>query len=215
MKIKYLGHAAFLFTSDSGVRIITDPYKAGYNGKLNYGEITEPADVVTVSHEHGDHNDAAVVRGNPQIIRASAKVKGMQFLGIPSHHDESGGKERGLNTIFCFVVDGIRICHLGDLGRHLNDKEKEQIGSVDVLLIPVGGFFTIDAKVATEVAESLAPKLIIPMHFKTEKCSFPITGVEDFLKGKKNVSKMDSSEAEFEREKLPTTTQVTVLKSAL
>jgi len=214
LKVKWLGHASFLVTSDSGVRIITDPYAAGFKG-LTYGEIKEPADIVTVSHEHGDHNNVASVRGNPQVVRGTAKAKGIQFHGIPTHHDASGGKDRGSNMVICFELDGIRVCHLGDLGRHLSDEDVAEIGKVDILLVPVGGFYTIDARVATEVCDRLAPKVIIPMHFKNEKCAFPISSVDEFLKGKENVSKSGLSEAEFKKERLPTATQITVLQPAL
>ena len=217
MKIKWLGHASFLITSDIGVRIITDPYTPGGFG-LDYGEIKETADIVTVSHEHGDHNNTAAVGGNPKVVREAApvEIKGIKFNGIPTCHDEAGGSQRGNNIIFCFEVDGIRVCHLGDLGHQLSDKESTDLGKVDILLIPVGGNFTIDAKVATKVGNKLQPKVIIPMHYQNERCrSFPVAGVDDFLQGKNGVSRQDASEIEFKREKLPVTTQIIVLKPAL
>ncbi len=215
MKIKWLGHASFLITSDSGIRIITDPYTTG--GPLTYGEIKESADIVTVSHDHSDHNNSAAVRGNPKIIKGagSAEVKGIAFEGIPTAHDEAGGSKRGYNTIFCFEVDGLKLCHAGDLGHTLGKKEIDEIDKVDILLIPVGGYYTIDANVATEVCDKLKPKVIIPMHYKTDKCSYPISTVDGFLKGKKDVSRLNTSEIEFKPGKLPATTQIIVLKSAL
>ena len=213
MKIKWLGHASFMITSEAGTKIITDPYEL--RETLTYGEIKESADIVTVSHEHTDHNNVASVRGNPEIVRGTAKVKGIEFKGIPCYHDDSKGQQKGSNTILCFKVDGIRVCHLGDLGHQLNDKQVADIAKVDVLLIPVGGFFTIDAKVATEVCDKLKPRVIIPMHFKNDKCTFPIAGVDEFLKGKKNVSRLDASEVEFKQGGLPATTKTVVLKPAL
>lgn len=213
MKIKWLGHASFMITSDSGTKIITDPYEVLDN--LKYGEIKETAAIVTVSHEHGDHNNVGVVRGNPKVVRGTTEVKGIKFNGIPTYHDETGGSERGNNTIFCFTVDGIRICHLGDLGHPLEDKEAAEIGKVDILLIPVGGFYTIDARVATGVSNNLTPKVIIPMHYKNDRCSFPITGVDKFLSGKKEVSQPNTSEAEFKAGELPASTRIIVLKPAL
>ena len=211
MKIKWLGHASFLITSDSGTRIITDPYICGSG--LRYDEIKEAADVVTVSHDHFDHNNVASVRGNPQVIKKPGEAKGIKFEGVPTYHDASGGSERGNNTIFCMDIDGVRVCHLGDLGHPLSDQQVANIGKVDVLLIPVGGFFTIDAKVASEVCDRLSPRVIIPMHYKNEKCEFPISGVDDFLEGKGNVRKLDSSEAEFKAGALPAETEIVVLKS--
>ena len=213
MKIKWLGHASFLITSDSGVRIITDPYEP--NDKLLYGTINESADIATVSHDHSDHGNVAAVKGAPQVVKGDAEIKGIKFKGIATFHDSSGGKERGSNTIFCFEVDGVKVCHLGDLGHELTAEQVSAMGAVDVLLSPVGGFYTIDATVAGRVAEQLKPKVVIPMHFKNSKCDFPIAGVEEFLRGKKDISQPDASEVEFRAGEMPPTTQIIVLKPAL
>jgi len=213
MKIKWLGHACFVITSDTGIKIITDPYVTG--DYLSYGEIEESADIVTVSHNHGDHNNVSAVQGNPIIVRGTAELKGIKFKGIACYHDDARGKSRGDNTILCFEVDGIRVCHLGDLGHQLSAQQLAELGKVDILLIPVGGFFTIDAKVASQVCNQLAPNVVIPMHYKTNKCEFPIAGVDEFLRGKKDVSRLDASEAEFKQGELPASTQIIVLKSAL
>jgi L-ascorbate metabolism protein UlaG (beta-lactamase superfamily) len=215
MKIKYLGHSAFAVTSNSGVKIITDPYETSPD--LTYGEITESADIVTVSHQHFDHRNAAAVRGNPQVVSQVGRsiVKGIEIKGIASAHDDSGGRVRGGNIIFCFEVDGVAVCHLGDLGHRLDDRQLKEVGRADVLLIPVGGNFTIDAKIATEVCNQLKPRVVIPMHYKTEKSALAISGVEGFLSGKTNVSRPDSSQAEFRPGELPATTQIIVLKPAL
>jgi len=213
MKIKWLGHASFVITAETGTKIITDPYVT--TERLNYGEIEESADIVTVSHEHGDHSNVSAVRGNPEVVRGTAKIKGIEFKGISTYHDDAGGKSRGNNTIICFEVDGIRVCHLGDLGHPLSDKQTAELGSVDILLIPVGGNYTIDAKVAGQVCDKLKPKVIIPMHFKNDKCSFPIAGVDEFLEGKEGVSRLDASEVEFKQGELPATTKTVVLEPAL
>jgi len=216
MKIKYLGHAAFVITSDAGLKIITDPY-ATEPGFLNYGEINESADIVTVSHGHHDHNNVAAVKGSPEVVSRAGRsvVEGKEFKGVASSHDDSGGSLRGGNIIFCFEVDGVTVCHLGDLGHRLDGKQLKEIGRVDVLLIPVGGNFTIDAKVATEVCDQLKPRVVIPMHYKTEKGIPGISGVEGFLSGKANVSRPDLSQAEFKPGELPAARQIIVLKPAL
>jgi L-ascorbate metabolism protein UlaG (beta-lactamase superfamily) len=134
---------------------------------------------------------------------------------ISTYHDPSKGSERGKNTIFSFSVDGVRICHLGDLGHVLSQKELAEVGSVDILLIPVGGLFTIDANEATQVAEQIKPKVLIPMHFKTEKCAFPIAPVDDFLKGKPNTRRAGKSEVSFSKATLPQQTEIVVLEHAL
>src|SRR3989304_3578688 len=114
MRIKWLGHASFLVTSDKGVRILTDPYKSGaYNGAVGYGPIVEEADVVTVSHGHDDHGYVEAAQGSPQIVKGSGffQVRDVEIKGIPTYHDASQGAERGKNVIFRFIVDGLRVCH--------------------------------------------------------------------------------------------------------
>jgi L-ascorbate metabolism protein UlaG (beta-lactamase superfamily) len=215
MKVKWLGHASFLITSEDGIRIITDPYATGMG--ISYGDIKEAADIVTVSHEHGDHNNVDTVLGNPLVVKdaGNQEVKGIPFKGIASYHDDAGGSQRGPNTIFCFTVDDVKLCHLGDLGHQLSKHQVGDIGEVDVLLIPVGGFFTIDATVAGDITEKLKPKVVIPMHYSTDKCAYPISGVDDFLQGKANVKKMDTSEVELKKSELPATAEIVVLRHAL
>jgi L-ascorbate metabolism protein UlaG (beta-lactamase superfamily) len=217
MKIQWLGHACFLLASESGLRIITDPYTAGVFG-LEYKPPTETADIVTVSHDHADHNNVADVKGNPQVVQGigSKEAKGVQFKGVASAHDESSGKERGSNTIFCFALDGVSVCHLGDLGHDLTDQAVADIGGVDVLLVPVGGNFTIDAAVAEKVCQKLAPKIVIPMHFKNDRCpGFPVAGVEEFTRGRQPVKVSEGTEVEIKKEQLPAATETIVLQPAL
>ncbi len=215
MKVKWLGHSSFIITSATGIKVITDPYATA--GDLSYGEIKESADIVTVSHNHHDHNNTAAVRGNPKVIREATAVEIMEvkLKGIPCHHDETGGNQRGDNIIFCFEVDGVGVCHLGDLGHRLSAQQIAELGKTDILLIPVGGLYTIDAKVATEVSNQLKPRVIIPMHYQNDKCGFPISGVDEFLQGKEEVSRLDTSEVEFKQGGLPASTRIVVLKSAL
>jgi L-ascorbate metabolism protein UlaG (beta-lactamase superfamily) len=212
MKIKYLAHATFLITSEKGVRIITDPYNNAPDFK--YDAITETADIVTISHEHGDHNNAAAVKGNPTVLRTGGEVKGIKVKAVTTAHDNTGGSRRGKNTVFCLNIDGIDVCHMGDLGHELTAEQVKDIGNVDVVMIPVGGYFTIDAKTAWKVCEQLKPTVIIPMHYKTDKSNLPIAGVEDFCKDK-IVTYAKSSEIEFQADKLPKGTQIIVLKPSL
>ncbi len=213
MKIKHLAHAAFLITAADGTRIITDPYTKGPG--MDHQAISETADIVTVSHEHGDHNNVAAVKGNPKIVRSDVEAKGIKFKAVATSHDDKGGSQRGRNTVFCFEVDGITLCHAGDLGHELTAEQVKAIGKVDVLMIPVGGFFTVDAKTATKVCDQLKPKVVIPMHYNTEKMSFPIAGVEDFIKGKNNVTRSNVSEIELTADKLPAAMQIIVLEPSL
>ncbi|MBI2909864.1 MAG: MBL fold metallo-hydrolase [Chloroflexi bacterium] len=213
MKIKWLGHASFLITSDSGTRIITDPYTPS-PGRLNYTDLNESADIVISSHEHGDHNNAAAIKGNPQVLKgAGAKeAKGIQFKGTATFHDDTDGTQRGPNTVFCFIIDGIRLCHLGDLGHKLSAGQLKEVGPVDIVLSPVAGTYTVDAATATDILGKMTPKVVIPMHFRNEKCLYPITPVDDFLKGRANVRRVNGSEVEFKKETLPATTETVVLK---
>ena len=218
MKIKYYGHAAFLITSDQGLKIMIDPYEPGaFGGQLSYGKIKDQADIVLTSHDHADHNYTKDLPGTPQVVKGSGSktIKGISIKGISTYHDPSKGSERGANTIFTFKINNIQLCHLGDLGHLLSDKELAEIGPVDILMVPVGGVFTIDPIEATRVAEQIKPKILIPMHFKTEKCGFPIATVEDFLKGKKNARRPKASEATFDKATLPQQMEIVVLEHAL
>ena len=213
MKIKYLAHASFLITSGKGVKIVTDPYTAG--GGLKYAPVKETADIVTVSHEHGDHNATASVKGNPAVLREGGEAKGIKVKAVAAEHDDKGGSQRGKNTLFCFDIDGINVCHLGDLGHLLTAAQVKALGKVDVVMIPVGGFFTIDAAAAAKVVDQLKPAVVIPMHYKTDKADFPIAGVQDFIAGKTNVSRINGSEVELTPGKLPQAAQIVVLKPSL
>jgi len=215
MKIKWLGHACFLITSEGGLRVITDPYAVG--GGIDYSPIKETADVVVVSHDHGDHNNVSAVQGKPEVVKGNGTktAKSIRFKGVATSHDASQGTQRGSNTVFCFSIDGLNLCHMGDLGHVLSPGQVTEIGVVDILFVPVGGFFTIDAAMASQVCDQLKPRIAIPMHFKTPKCAYPIAGVEDFLKGKKGVRKVVGSEVEFEREDLPTGNEIVLLQPAL
>jgi L-ascorbate metabolism protein UlaG (beta-lactamase superfamily) len=184
MRVKLLGHSAFVLTSDSGARVLTDPYRSGcFDGAVRYKPIKERVDIVTASHEHDDH---FCLEGLPEGFETVTEpgrheIKGLVITGIKTYHDTSEGKERGRNVIFVIEIDGLRVCHLGDLGHTLSADTIQAIGDVDVLLLPVGGHFTIGPREAVEVMSSLSPGLTIPMHYKTDVLDFPIKPVEDFL----------------------------------
>ena len=215
MKIRWLGHACFLITSSDGVRVITDPYVVG--GGIEYSPVRETADIVAVSHDHSDHSNVSAVQGKPEVVKGGGTrtARGVEFRGIATQHDASQGQQRGANTVFCFTIDGIRLCHLGDLGHVLTPGQIDEIGVVDILLVPVGGFYTIDASAAGEVCGQLKPRISIPMHFKTAGCAFPIADAEDFLKEKKDVRRVGGSEVELERAELPAATEIVLLQPAL
>jgi L-ascorbate metabolism protein UlaG (beta-lactamase superfamily) len=218
MKVKWYGHAAFLITSDEGIKIMVDPYEPGaFGGQLSYGKIKDQADIVLTSHDHADHSYTQDLPGTPQVVKGSGSktIKGILMKGVSTYHDPSKGSERGTNTIFTIKINNIQLCHLGDLGHVLSDNELAEIGPVDILFIPVGGFYTIDREEATRVTEQIKPRILIPMHFKTDKCGFPIAPVEDFLKGKTNINRLKSSETTFEKATLPQQMEIVVLEHAL
>ena len=188
MKIKWFGHSCFLLTSSNGARILTDPFDESVGYKVPEVE----ADIVTTSHNHYDHNYLGAVRG--EFIHLDTPghfvVRDIEITGIGTYHDKEYGRKRGGNIVYIFSMDGLKICHLGDLGHLLNDSQLREIGQVDVLLIPVGGIYTIDYKEAVELVNLIDPKLVIPMHYKTPATSFSIDGAENFLD---SVGSMDSA----------------------
>jgi len=215
LKIKWIGHACFLITTSDGVKILTDPF----DESVPYPFPEEPVDIVTVSHDHFDHNAVARVAGDPEVVRGVGghTVKGISIWGVPSFHDQKGGRERGRNTIFRLEVDGITLAHFGDLGHVLNAEQQKPLQGVEVALLPVGGHFTIGPKEAVEVIHML-PKLrvVIPMHVKTELIKdWPIAPVEEFLSEVDlPVKRLDVAEVEITRETLPGEREVWVFSHA-
>ena len=218
MKIQWLGHSMFRITTSSGVRIVIDPYQpGGFSGALGYGAYKEPAEVVLMSHDHADHGYSKGIAGNPILLKGPGKfvAAGIEFQGVDTFHDRSKGAERGRNTVFCFSADGVKVCHLGDLGHVLTNEQAAMIGAVDVLLTPVGGTYSIGPDEASKVMEQLSAKIVIPMHFKTSKIAFPIEPVESFLEGKPNVERLDSSEIEISADEIGSGQRIIVLQHAL
>jgi len=184
MQIRYLGHAAFLLTTEGGLRLITDPYEPGaFGGAIGFGAIPDEADIVTVSHAHVDHGDVASLSGRPVAYREPGQfqVDGITLKGVATYHDTTRGQERGPNIVWVVGAEGLQVCHLGDLGAVLEAGEVRSVGPVDVLLVPVGGTFTIDAAGARRVAGLLKPRLVIPMHYRTPKVKLDLDPVDTFL----------------------------------
>lgn len=165
MDITYLGHSSFKIKTRTAT-VITDPFDPQMVG-LKYSGVE--GEIVTVSHAHRDHNAIEKVSGVKKIIEGPGEyeVMGVSIIGYPSFHDAKEGTERGKNTIFVIEAEGLRVAHLGDLGHTLSDDLVNQIGAIDVLMIPVGGKFTIGPKEAVEVVGKIDPYYIIPMHYKT------------------------------------------------
>jgi len=218
MIIQWLGHASFLLISANGTRVITDPYESGaYGGGITHRPIEITPEIVTVSHGHADHGYVEGLPNHFEIVSGPGKrsVKGIDFTGVEAYHDDEQGALRGKIVMFVMKVDGIHVCHLGDLGHELTPQQAERLGSVDVLFLPVGGYYTVGPEEAARVMDSLDPKIAIPMHFKTDKVSLPIGPVDQFVRGKENVKHLESSEYEITREQLPAEREIVVLKAAL
>jgi len=182
MHLRLLGHAAFYLESSKGTRILTDPYQPGFKDMIHHEPILLESDIVTVSHEHGDHSGVENLPGKPFVLRGNGswKIDDVELKSYPSFHDAVSGRTRGTNTIFVITIDGFHVCHLGDLG-HINDEAIQRIGSVDILLLPVGGNFTIGPKAALEIAIGIGAHIWIPMHYKTQKVDFDLAFLEEFL----------------------------------
>jgi L-ascorbate metabolism protein UlaG (beta-lactamase superfamily) len=215
VSITWIGHACFAIRSSEGFVIVTDPYSnIGYKNPNQYPDIV--ANAITVSHEHSDHNAVGFVNqvpGGAKVIRGSGEhlVDGIRIKGIGTYHDEVQGAQRGPNTVFVMDVDGIRICHLGDLGHLLSAAQLSEIGVVDVLMIPVGGVYTIDAAKATMVLEQIRPRIAIPMHYKTPSLSFSLDPVDKFLSGKEGVERPGTDTITLTPGELPDPVKIIVL----
>lgn len=192
MDITYLGHSSFKIIANSepyGVKqkvsIITDPFDPDMVG-MKYSGVE--ADIVTVSHDHEDHNRSDLVKGVKKVLSGPGEyeISGISFIGIASFHDGLNGKKRGRNTIFIIEAEGLRLAHLGDLGHTLSNTTLEQMGDIDILMVPVGGEYTIGPKQASEVAGKIDPCFIIPMHYQVSdlnpKVFSKLAPVDIFLK---------------------------------
>lgn len=191
MEITWLGHSCFLLKDSQGRKLLTDPFDT----TLGYESYKDSLDIVTISHQHFDHNYYKDLKGNYELLDKVGMfyVGDIPIKGIPSYHDKDKGAKRGDNIIFIFKMDNYSLCHLGDLGHILTENDIDAIGDVDILFVPVGGNYTIDGKEASEVTRKINPKIVIPMHYKTSRVDFPLDGVEPFLMYMKNASKTGSN----------------------
>ena len=177
MKVSWLGHASFIIES-GGKKLISDPF----DEKLGYPVYEEEVDIATVSHEHWDHNATSILKGNPVVVKGTGefKINGFTIIGFPTYHDKSRGKNRGSNTVYKICAEGINLLHMGDLGHILSPEQYLGLGQVDLLLLPVGGVYTIDADEAYQIVQAINPAIVIPMHFNTPHLSFELASLEQF-----------------------------------
>ena len=199
MKITWLGHSSFKLEESTGTTVVTDPYHpyVGYE----MPEVT--ADIVTVSHGHKDHNHLEAVKGNPEVLNHAGAydISGVHILARRTYPDSKNGAARGENLVFKFRMDGVDICHMGDIGEECNAMLVESLAPVNVLMIPVGGTYTIDAEQAKEFVDRIMPDVVIPMHYKTRDCAFDIARLNEFLDlfDDEDVVYTESDTVEFDR----------------
>ena len=209
MEINYSGHACFRLKG-SNATVITDPVPP----ELGYSLDHPAANIVTVSHAHPGHSYTQAISDKPRIVSRPGEyeISGVLIIGISSFHDSESGSIRGKNNIFVMHIDDISICHLGDIGHTLTPAQLQEIDDVDVLLIPVGGYTTIDAPLAAQIVRQLEPKIVIPMHFKDEISSRNLDSVDRFLKEMGAAETVSRPKMVFTRTNLPATTQVVLLQ---
>ncbi|MDE7191829.1 MAG: MBL fold metallo-hydrolase [Clostridia bacterium] len=200
MKIEWLGHSCFKLTESTGTTIVTDPFDKEIVG---FDMTKTTADVVTCSHQHKDHNAIVRVDGEPLVLSECGfwEVKGVDISSVLSYHDDKLGKKRGENKIFKFRMDGVDLCHMGDIGEECTVRLADGIGSVNVLMIPVGGNYTIDAKQAKKYVDIMMPDVVIPMHFKTSRSEVDIEKLDEFIDlfDEEQIKRVDGQSIEFDR----------------
>ncbi|MDA3802548.1 MAG: MBL fold metallo-hydrolase [Patescibacteria group bacterium] len=183
MIITWQGHSCFKIqdkVGTDGITLTTDPFDKEIGLKSPNFE----SDIVTVSHDHHDHNNVSSLRGDAFVIDSPGEYDYKEVLvqGIDSYHDNKEGEERGKNTIYRIEMDDLSICHLGDLGHSLSDEQLSKLSGVDILFVPVGGKYTLDAKKAVEVVSQIEPRIVIPMHYKVDELKMDIDPVDSFVK---------------------------------
>ncbi len=206
MKIKWLGHASFLIKTN-GKTILTDPFDETIGYKPNFPSV----DIVLVSHEHFDHNAVGKVPSYKEIIKGYVEkyIDGIKIKGIRGYHDNKQGRLRGEVTMFKIESEGRSLIHLSDIGTVLTEEQVKEIGKVDIVMIPVGGIYTVGPKEAWKIVEQLNPKIVLPMHYKTPFLKFDLLPVYKFLEGREYTEK---NELEINTHPLPEKTQIIVLK---
>lgn len=215
----YWGGQALFRIKGKNKTVILDPFDPEFVGLKLPKEMA--ADIVLVTHDHQDHNNSAAASGldgqQPMVFKdpGEYEVGGVVITAVASDHDNSQGTERGKNTIFHLNMDGLNIVHLGDLGQHqLSEEQLNQIGDVDVLLIPVGSVYTIDSKQASEIVSQLEPRIVVPMHYFIDGLKFQLEGVDKFLKEMGAEGAVPQPKLSVTKDKLPEETQVVLLSKS-
>jgi L-ascorbate metabolism protein UlaG (beta-lactamase superfamily) len=209
LSVSWFGHAMFLLEDVDGNRLVTDPY----NEYVGYKLPVIAADIVLVSHDHGDHSNVDLIKENPVIIRGatSQEINGITITGFPSHHDAHDGVERGPNIIFRWEMQGLIFVHLGDLGHLVEGELAETLSGADVLFIPVGGTFTVEDAQAEIVVKTLRPRIAIPMHYSTPDCTLPLQTEEPFATRFDHVERIGKQPLYISKDNLPEPTRILIM----
>lgn len=194
MKLKWNGHACFTLTTDSGITIVTDPFDAS----VGYPRPKDRADIVTISHSHHDHNDMSSLTGPKLALDKEGEYRqgDVRIRAMASYHDDNNGAKRGDNLLFRIEADGVSVAHLGDLGHLPTPEQTRFLSDATVMLIPIGGFYTIDTEQALEIIAKARPKTAIPMHYKTHYIAFPISDEAQFEKATR-AKRVEAAEIEL------------------
>lgn len=209
MEIDWFGHACFRLKSREAT-LIADPYSK----EIGLSFPKPRGDIVTISHDHPGHSYAAGVKGDPKVLDGPGEyeIKNVFVTGIQTAHDKKNGKERGANTVYVIEMDGLKICHLGDLGHVPTQPQAEAIGDVDVLLVPVGGVSTITGNEAAEIVSLIEPHIVIPMHFANEDLKFKLETTAKFFKEMGLKASKPVESLKVTKDSLPSETQVVLLE---
>lgn len=215
MDITYLGHSSFKIRGKNAI-VVTDPFASEEVG-LKFPKHIE-ADIVTVSHGHGDHNATSAVEGTPHVVAGPGEyeIKGVGVVGVSVYHDDEKGTKRGRNTIYRIEIDGVSIVHLGDLGHVLSSAQVDELDGVNILLVPVGGVYTITPQQAAQVIADIDPAIVIPMHYGrpelNQKAFGELSPLAVFLKemGKEGLTPVPK--LAITKDKLPAEMQLVVLE---
>jgi L-ascorbate metabolism protein UlaG (beta-lactamase superfamily) len=210
MDINWLGYSCFRIRGNQAI-VITDPFPPG----LGYTLGKQTADIVTISHQHPRHSYLQGIGGEPRLVKGPGEyeISGVLILGIAAYHDAVKGQSRGKNIVYLMEIDGVAVCHLGDIGHVLSNEQAEEMGNVDVLMLPVGGVSTINAAMAAEIIRKLEPKVVIPMHYQTPKTDRELEPVENFLKEMGQSLVEPKPKLTISKSNLPISTQVILLSA--
>lgn len=218
--LEWYGHAFVRLTLPEGVRVAMDPF-----GDIGYPMPKVEAEIVTISHEHGDHNNAGLIRGNPAILRGLTEggrewnainflQKDVHVASVPVYHDAEQGRRRGKNNIIVVDLGRLRVAHFSDIGHVPTETQYQALGRVDIVLVPVGGNFSIDGRQARQIVERLNPRIAIPIHYKTTATAdWPIADERAFVEGYPRVKRIAGSRVSLNPAALPPLTEIWVLEA--